>query len=124
MAESVLSNAQSDLTVENVMCSLNTQEEVHPSCSIAAAAVAVSDLATIVEERNITGPSSGKPNALSVTLGDTSEDEAFSPTPTKLSTSECTSAPTDVPGGSKPVILKAVYIFESGLLCGCFLQTY
>ncbi|XP_035704354.1 E3 ubiquitin-protein ligase HECTD1 [Folsomia candida] len=95
MAESVLSNAQSDLTLENIVTSLSVPEEIHPSCSITAAAVAVSDLATIVEERNI--GSSGKPNALSVTLGDTSEDETFSPLPSKLPVA---SAPTDVPGGS------------------------
>lgn len=100
MAESVLSNAQSDLTLENIVTTLNVPEEIHPSCSIAAAAVVVSDLATIVEERNIAG--SGKPNALSVTLGDTSDDEAFSSpfSPSKLPES---SAPTDVPGGSKLV---------------------
>lgn len=99
MAESVLSNAQSDLTLENIVTSLSVPEEIHPSCSITAAAVAVSDLATIVEERNI--GSSGKPNALSVTLGDTSEDETFSPLPSKLPVA---SAPTDVPGGSSKLV--------------------
>ncbi|ODM98949.1 E3 ubiquitin-protein ligase HECTD1 [Orchesella cincta] len=85
MAESVLSNAHSDLTVESVMAGLNSQEETLPTCSISATSVAVTDLATIVEEKNTIG-SGGKVVALS--LGDTSEDETFVTVSSKLSESE------------------------------------
>jgi hypothetical protein len=90
MAESVLSNAQSDLTLENNIGGLNTQDDLHPGCSFAAAAVAVSDLATIVEERNTaagagasSAAASGKGTPISVPVGDISDDDAFLPSTMK-----------------------------------------
>lgn len=85
MADSVLSNAHSDLTVESVIAGLTTPDEALPTCSISASSVAVTDLATIVEEKNTIG-SSGKVVALS--LGDNSEDETFVTVSSKLSESE------------------------------------
>lgn len=97
MAESVLSNAHSDLTVESVIAGLNTQEETLPTCSISASSVAVTDLATIVEEKNTTVGTSGKVVALA--LGDTSEDETFVTVSSKLSESE-TSEPSPCAAGA------------------------
>jgi len=95
MAESVLSNAQSDLTLENVVGGLSSgQDEILPSCSFGASAVALSDLATIVEERNTAGgasaacTSSSKANptgASSSDVTETGDDDAFVPLMVKMS---------------------------------------
>ena len=69
MAESVLSHINRELSdcVAGLNQSINSQEDSHAPCtSVAASSGVVSDLATIVE---------------AVTLGDTSEDEAFASSP-------------------------------------------
>lgn len=110
MTESLLSNAHSDLTVESVIAGLNTQEETLPTCSISASSVAVTDLATIVEEKNTTVGASGKVVALS--LGDNSEDETFVTVSSKLSESEASDAASCAGGAAASSSVKVTNLDE------------